>query len=115
MNRLRLFTVAAITSLSLLGASAYAAEDNTKPGAHTHHSEMNPNAPDKEVAAQYKDEAAMLLKKAESHRKLAQLYRNRTPPKGGGSYANVAKHCEKLADLYAQAAKEAGAIADELD
>ena len=114
MNRSRLLIVAGITSMSLLGVSVYAAEEN-KPPMHMHKSEMNHNKPDKEVAAQYKDEATVLREKADSHRKLAQQYRNRTPPKGAGSYEGVAKHCEKLADLYEQAAKEASAVSSELD
>src|SRR5690606_31497993 len=64
----------------------------------------------KEVAAEYMDEATMLSEKAQSHRKLAKLYRGRTPVKGTANYESVAKHCEKLADLYEQAAKEASAV-----
>lgn len=114
MNRSRMFIAAAISSLSILGASTYAADEGNKPPMHMHKSQMNHNKPDKEVAAEYKDEAAALTEKAQSHRKLAQLYRNRTPAKGTASYESVAKHCDKLADLYEQAAKEASAVSKEL-
>lgn len=113
MRRSRILAVAAVTSLSLLGVSAYAAEES-KPPMHMHKSQMNHDKPDKELAAEYKDEAAVLTEKAQSHRKLAQLYRGRTPAKGTASYESIAKHCDKLADLYEQAAKEASAVSREL-
>jgi hypothetical protein len=69
---------------------------------------------DSEVAAEYKSEAAQLRDKAEHHRKLAANYQSRTPPKGPGSYASVAQHCEKLAKYYEEAAKEAEAVSSEL-
>ena len=69
---------------------------------------------DSEVAAEYKSEAAQLRDKAEHHRKLAANYKSRTPPKGPGSYASVAQHCEKLAKYYEEAAKEAEAVSSEL-
>jgi hypothetical protein len=109
-----MFIAVAISSLSMLGASTYAADEADKPPMHMHKSQMSHDKPDKEVAAQYKDEAAMLREKAASHRKLAELYRSRTPAKGTGNYENVAKHCDKLAGLYEQAAKEASAVAGEL-
>ena len=115
MNRTRMFTVAAITSLSILGASAYAADESPEPPMHMHKSQMNHNKPDKDVAVEYKDEATVLADKAESHRKLAQLYRTRTPAKGTANYESVAKHCDKLAELYEQAAKEASSVASELE
>lgn len=114
MNRSSAFVLAAITSLSFLGASAFAADEPSKPPMHMHKSEMNHDKPNKEVAAEYMDEATMLSEKAQSHRKLAKLYRGRTPVKGTANYESVAKHCEKLADLYEQAAKEASAVSSEL-
>lgn len=112
MNRSSLITATAIALFTMASTPSYAADDNK--AMHMHKSEMNHNKPDKEVAADYKSEATVLKEKSESHRKLAQLYRARTPTKGGGSFENVAKHCDNLADLYAQAAKEATAVADEL-
>ena len=70
---------------------------------------------DSAVAAEYKNEAAQLRDKAEHHRKLAHTYKSRTPPKGSGSYASVAQHCEKLAKYYEDAAKEADAVSVELN
>jgi hypothetical protein len=69
---------------------------------------------DSEVAAEYKSEAMQLRDKAERHRKLAALYQTRTPPKGSGNYVAVAKHCEKLARYYEDAAREAEAVSVEL-
>jgi hypothetical protein len=108
---------------SLLGLSAVAllaisplssAQEPVKPPMHMHKSEMD-HRPDKEVAVEYKSEATQLQEKSESHRKLAQLYTGRTPAKGSpGDYSSVAKHCENLAKLYAEAAKEADAVSSEL-
>ncbi len=70
---------------------------------------------DSAVAAEYKSEATQLREKAEHHRKLAANYKSRTPPKGSGSYASVAQHCEKLAKYYEDAAKEAEAVSSELN
>jgi hypothetical protein len=69
---------------------------------------------DSQVAAEYKSEATQLREKAEHHRKLAGIYKTRTPVKGSGSYTNVAQHCEKLAKFYEDAAKEADAVSTEL-
>lgn len=113
MIRFRTLLLAAVTSLGIIGASAYAA-DEQKPPMHMHKSQMNHDKPDREVAAEYKSEATVLAEKAASHRKLAEHYRHRKPQKGGASYEGVAKHCDKLAGLYEQAAKEAQAVADEL-
>ncbi len=75
---------------------------------------MDHSKKDSEVAAEYKGEATQLREKAEHHRKLAATYKTRTPPKGPGSYASVAQHCEKLARYYEDAAKEAEAVSSEL-
>lgn len=115
MNRSSMFVAAAIGSLCILGTPALAAEEGNEPPMHMHKSQMNHNKPDKELAAEYKDEATLLMEKAQSHRRLAQQYRGRTPAKGAASYASVAKHCDKLADLYEQAAKEASAVSGELN
>jgi hypothetical protein len=99
-------------ALLAAGSLTLAAEES-KPPMHMHKSEMH-HGTDSEVAAEYKSEATRLREKAESHRKLAQIYRTRTPAKGPGSYANVAQHCEKLAKYYEDAAKEADAVSSEL-
>lgn len=80
---------------------------------HMHKSDMDHRS-DKDVSTEYKTEAEQLRAKAESHRKLAKLYAGRTPPKGGANYANVVKHCEKLAKYYEDAAAEAEGVAAEL-
>lgn len=116
MKKHRAFGLIALSTLGLLGASTFViAEDDTKPPMHMHKSEMDhSNRSDAEVAADYKGEATQLREKAESHRKLAKLYKGRTPPKGTANYDNVAKHCENLAASYEQAAKEADAVSAEL-
>ena len=113
MNRRMVIGLA--TSAIVLAAGAAFAQDpkESKPPMHMHKSQMDHRS-DKEVATEYKSEAQQLHEKAESHRKLASLYRSRKPPKGAASYESVAKHCEKLAQFYENAAKEAEAVASEL-
>jgi hypothetical protein len=110
----RLSALVSLSAVALLAAAplGFAAEEK-RPPMHMHKAEMT-HKKDSEVAAEYKSEAAQLRAKAESHRKLAELYRSRTPPKGGASYANVAKHCDNLAKFYEQAAKDAEAVSKEL-
>jgi hypothetical protein len=79
-----------------------------------HKSEMKHEQSDKEVAADYKSEAQQLREKAASHRKLAELYRTRTSPKGGANFESIAKHCDRLAKFYTDAAKEAESVSSEL-
>jgi hypothetical protein len=69
---------------------------------------------DQEVATEYKSEAQQLREKAEAQRNLVRLYRGRTPPKGTANYESVAKHCDKLAQFYDDAAREAEGVAAEL-
>lgn len=114
MNRRSSTLILLSAALLAAGSVGLAAEEPSKPPMHMHKSQMNHDKPDKDVAAEYKSEAAQLRERATSHRKLAELYRTRTPPKGGASYANVAKHCDSLANLYEQAAKEAEAVSSEL-
>jgi hypothetical protein len=105
-------TALALTlAASLLGLQANATDQTAM---HMHKSEMDHAQPDDAAAVEYKDEATVLREKAESHRKLAELYRSRTPVKGSGNYATVAQHCDKLAALYDDAAKEAQAVSSEL-
>lgn len=113
MNR-RLIALGLCTAALLSAGSLSIAADQKDPPMHMHKSQMNHDRPDAEVAKEYKTEAATLREKAESHRKLAKLYAGRTAPKGGASYANVAKHCEKLAQTYENAAKAAEAVSTEL-
>jgi hypothetical protein len=113
MNR-RLNGFIGLSAAVLLAASPLSfAQEQGKP-MHMHKSQMNHDRQDAEVAAEYKSEAMQLREKAESHRELANVYRGRTPVKGAANYANVAKHCEKLAKFYENAAKEAEAVSAEL-
>lgn len=113
MNR-RFNILLGLSAMALVASSPLSlAEEPTKPPMHMHKSEMD-HRPDKDVAAEYKSEATLLREKSESHRKLAVLYKGRTPVKGAGTYAPVVAHCENLARLYADAAVEAEAVASEL-
>lgn len=110
----RIVITLATAALLLGGTASFAqAQNESKPPMHMHKSEMDHRS-DKDAATEYKSEATQLREKAESHRKLAKLYQDRTPPKGTANYANVAKHCEQLAQYYEKAAKEAEGIAAEL-
>jgi hypothetical protein len=112
----RIGALVGLSAVALLasGSLSFAAEES-KPPMHMHKSEMNHHSKkDSEVAAEYKSEATQLREKAEHHRKLAATYETRTPPKGSGSYASVAQHCEKLAKYYEDAATEADAVSSEL-
>jgi hypothetical protein len=113
MNR-PLSVLVAWSAVALLtaGSLTFAAEE-AKPPMHMHKSDMD-HRKDSAVAAEYKSEATQLREKAESHRKLAGIYKTRTQPKGSSNYANVAQHCEKLARYYEDAAKEAEAVSSEL-
>jgi hypothetical protein len=113
MNR-RTVIAAAAGGLLLAGTIAFAEEEKqSKPPMHMHKSEMK-HRTDQEVATEYKTEAQQLREQAEAHRNLAQLYRSRTPPKGAGNYDAVAKHCDKLAEYFENAAKESDGVAREL-
>jgi hypothetical protein len=111
----RIGALVGLSAVALLaaGSLSFAAEESKSP-MHMHKSEMNHSKKDSEVAAEYKSEATELREKAEHHRKLAAVYKTRTPPKGSGSYAGVAQHCEKLAKYYEDAATEADAVSSEL-
>jgi hypothetical protein len=111
-RRIAAFMCTSALAAFAAGSTSFAADESTPP-MHMHKSEMD-HRKDAEVAAEYKSEATKLREKAESHRKLAQLYKTRTSPKGGASYANVSKHCEQLAKFYEDAAKEAEAVSSEL-
>lgn len=99
----RRIVIALATGALLFGATAALAQQ-----------EDMDHRSDKDIAKEYQDEAAWLREQAESHRKLAKLYRGRTPPKATVNYNNVAKHCEKLAQYYDESAKEAEGVAAEL-
>jgi hypothetical protein len=109
----RMVIALATGALLLAGTVSFAEEQKDPPPMHMHKSEMDHRS-DREVAAEYKDEATQLREKAESHRKLAKLYHGRTSAKGTANYENVAKHCEQLAKYYENAAKEAEGISAEM-
>ncbi len=113
MNR-QLNVPAGLTALVFL---AFATPGYAQDQPDKHHSHMQKmdmmHATDEEVASEYKSEASELRGKAESHRKASQMYRARGTG-GKVNYANVARHCEKLAKFYEDAAREAEGVASEL-
>jgi hypothetical protein len=113
MNR-RMNVLLCVSALSLLGAgSAVIAQQEHKPGMHMHKTELA-HRPDNEAAVEYKSEATQLREKAQLHRGMAEQYRKKTPHKSGGGYESVARHCDKLAKSYEDAAKSADEVAAEL-
>jgi hypothetical protein len=115
-----------MTSPKLLGMAAAAvlaiapssfaqdhAQEQSKPHMHMHKMDMM-HATDKEVASAYKSESAHLREKAAAHRKAATMYRSRGST-GKADYLKVAKHCDKLAQFYEDAAREAEGMASELE
>lgn len=69
---------------------------------------------DPQVAAEFKTEATTLREKAVSHRELSASYKARLRGAGKIDYSQLAKHCDKLAQFYDDAAKEADAVASGL-
>ncbi len=105
--------IALLIGGSLAFAQVVPATAPHKENMHMHKSDVTHVGTDAEVAKGFKDDAAELRAMAISHRKLAELYKTRTSPKGG-SYVSVAAHCEALAKSYDEAAKAAEAASAEL-
>lgn len=111
MNR-RFYVLLAPSAMALLATGTLTfAQEESKPPMHMHKSQMDHRS-DQEVAAEYKDEATQLREKAASHHALATQYRARTG--GKVNYTQIAKHCDNLARLYEDAAKEAEAVSSGL-
>ncbi|HEY5807230.1 MAG TPA: hypothetical protein VIT67_04655 [Povalibacter sp.] len=112
MNR-RISTLVGLSAVAMLamGSSSLAAEES-KPPMHMHKSDMT-HSTDAEVAAVYKSEATTLRETAKSHRDLATSYRARGS--GKTNYSQIAEHCDKLAKLYEEAAKEADTVSSGLN
>jgi hypothetical protein len=109
------FLVLGAVALLAVAPSSFAqeqAKEQGKPPMHMHKIDMM-HATDTEVASEYKSEATQLREKSEAHRKAATMYRARGST-GKANYASVAKHCDKLAQFYEDAAKEAEGVASEL-
>lgn len=114
MNRRFSMMIGAGILTTAVAVSGSFAQEQSKPPMHMHKYEMDHTRPDKEVSKEYKSEATQLHEKAASHRKLASNYRARGPGKSGGDISLIARHCDKLADSYEEAAKAADAMAAEL-
>ena len=94
--------------------SSNATQTPHKPGMHMHRSDAVHAAmkSDADGAKAYKGESQVLRDNAASHRKIAANYRGRGS--GKVNYRQIALHCDNLAKLYEDAAKEADAVATEL-
>lgn len=86
-----------------------------EPGMHMHKSDIT-HAKPSELAAEFKGEASELRAQAESHRKMASLYRTKVGSSKGApiNYEIVAKHCDQLAKKFDEAAAAAESAASEL-
>ena len=68
------------------------------------------------IAAYYRNEAQLLTNSSKEHQELAAIYAKNPPfpameSKHGDSFGQGASHCRKFAELQAEAAKEAEALA----
>lgn len=112
-----LLAVSFVTGAPLAYAQTKAPESASTEAAsmHMHKSDMDHSAAksDAQEATAFKGEATELREKAASHRKLAENYRAR----GGGGKddrSQAAQHCDNLAKLYEDAAKEADLVSSKL-
>lgn len=64
-----------------------------------------------EIAAIYEQQAATDRAAAENHRRMERLYKGFDPSQGGRASGQMALHCKNLAEGYARAAEEHGALA----
>jgi len=112
-----LLAVSLVAGASFAYAQTKAPESAAKEAApmHMHKSDMVHGAAksDAQESSAFKGEATELREKAASHRKLAENYRAR----GGGGKSDrtqAAQHCDNLAKLYEDAAKEADIVSSKL-
>jgi hypothetical protein len=71
----------------------------------------------RKIAAYYRQEAARLTANAKEHEELAEVYAKNPPfpameAKHGTAFAQGAPHCKRWAELSAEQAKEARALAE---
>ncbi len=112
-------TIIAWMSLSL--APAYSAAQDKKPVISKQELKVLLNtakepADHQKIAEYYRHEAARLTASSKEHAQLAELYAKNPPfasmeAKHGAGFGQGASHCNKWAELQAEEAKEADALA----
>jgi hypothetical protein len=110
MRNLRLPALAAAT-LGLMLTFGAQAQDHAP---NMHRPQVTGEMSNSEIAASYKAEAAELRERAATHRKMATHFKGRNTMGGKLNFSNTISHCNKLADQYEGAAKEADAIVAEM-
>lgn len=106
--RIPALTVAALGLMLSFGASA------AEPNLNMHRPQVTGEMSNSEISASYKAEAAALRESAATHRKMAAHFKGRDTMGGKLNFSNTVQHCNKLADQYEAAAKEADAVSSEL-
>jgi hypothetical protein len=110
---------ALVLASSLLSVHAVASENQviTKKEFKTLLKTAKEPVEHRKIAAYYRQEAARLTASTKEHQELAEVYA-KTPPfpameaKHGSAFAQGAPHCKRWAELSAEQAKEADALAE---
>src|SRR6266702_4363180 len=107
-----------VSALSLFSTYAAASENQviTKKEFKTLLKTAKEPVEHRKIAAYYRQEAAHLTASAKEHAELAEVYAKNPPfpameAKHGTAFAQGAQHCKRWAELSAEQAKEAEALA----
>lgn len=111
MTRFR-FTTLSVAAIGILLSVGGCTSMNKEQGMTVHRVTVTSEMSDRDAAAAYRAEAAVLQENARTHRNMAQHYKALAG--GKMDFSQVVRHCEKLAQQYKEAAKEAAAISSEL-
>jgi hypothetical protein len=110
--------LALVLASSLLSTYAAASENQiiTKKEFKTLLKTAKEPVEQRKIAAYYRQEAARLTASAKEHEELAAIYAKNPPfpaveVKHGTAFGQGAPHCKRWAELSAEQAKEAGALA----
>jgi hypothetical protein len=110
--------LALVLASSLLSTYAAASDNqvNTKKEFKTLLKTAKEPVEDRKIAEYYRQEAARLTASAKDHEELAEVYAKNPPfpameSKYGTAFAQGAPHCKRWAELSAEQAKEAQALA----
>jgi hypothetical protein len=113
------FVLALVLASSLLSSYAAASENQviTKKEFKTLLKTAKEPVEHRKIAAYYRQEAAWLTASAKEHEELAEVYAKNPPfpameAKHGTAFGQGAPHCKRWAELSAEQAKEAEALAE---
>jgi hypothetical protein len=117
--RRNLFVTVLTVSLALLSlAPAYSVAGDKKPVISKKELKVllktaTEPADHQKIAQYYRHEALLLTNSSKEHQELAAIYEKNPPnyPGKGGAGYEFGKHCQHFAELQAEAAKEAEALA----